>query len=538
MPNVVPRGVSAADALEETQQLLERGHAEILQVPDKIFDDEAPEAFSIFSKGVVRAEGCRELTSEQLLRDLGRKNEVLAFLAKVAERKRSYRRQVASVLKILLKGSSWLDVAAEEGLASSLPKEVKSEFSAELLHQLATSRGRSGSTAQAAEAKFPQPTLPRSLPRSPSEDSRLQPLEQGFRCLRDLGFDSFGDEALEALGQFTAGMGHVARSGTAAELAAVAALEPKLPLLWFLVRVHEKRRPQRARVTQVLSALLDKPTPQESTWRAAALGEPTLRTELEGIGVMEPVALPEKLAEDEPDQEPVASPEKLAEGDQEKEKDPVASPEMPAKDELVKDKEPIALPEKLVKDEPVQVKEPIALPAKPVELTLDQMKDALPPKPAELNLDQMKETCREPAVSREPSVWSHEASESEESDWSSSPPTPQQASSMITHMETPLPPMSARWMWRDAGASAGLLGIGLARMNPARWSQQRPVEDTLADLEQYLDGPASGRPVRLDVFGPGETHRLKPATVPEAVSALMDLLEARRTKARTGGYRR
>ena len=35
--------------------------------------------------------------------------------------------------------------------------------------------------------------------------------------------------------------------------------------------------------------------------------------------------------------------------------------------------------------------------------------------------------------------------------------------------------MSRRWMWQDAGRYAGLIGAGLARLNPTRWSPMRSV---------------------------------------------------------------
>ncbi|CAE8667504.1 unnamed protein product, partial [Polarella glacialis] len=83
----------------------------------------------------------------------------------------------------------------------------------------------------------------------------------------------------------------------------------------------------------------------------------------------------------------------------------------------------------------------------------------------------------------------------------------------------------ARWMWRDAGVFGGILFQGLASLNPVRWSQTRPVADVLAELEEFLDMPAGERPVRIEVFlTKSGTKRIKAATVPEAVTALMDVL--------------
>ncbi|CAE8650849.1 unnamed protein product, partial [Polarella glacialis] len=100
-----------AGALEETRRLLREGHAEILKVPLDKFDALASDAFPSFRRGVVRAEGCREVSAEALLQDLGDKPAVLRFLALLAERKKGYRRQVASVFRILLTGPRWLEAA-------------------------------------------------------------------------------------------------------------------------------------------------------------------------------------------------------------------------------------------------------------------------------------------------------------------------------------------------------------------------------------------------------------------------------------------
>eukprot|EP00435_Cladocopium_sp_Y103_P035972 s1005_g9.t1 len=77
--------------------------------------------------------------------------------------------------------------------------------------------------------------------------------------------------------------------------------------------------------------------------------------------------------------------------------------------------------------------------------------------------------------------------------------------------------LKVRWMWQDAGRGyGGMIGAGLAKLNPTRWSQTLRVEDIIADLQEYLDGPSAHRPVRLEVRGSFGRKRIEARSVAEA----------------------
>mmetsp|Transcript_139758 Transcript_139758/g.434729 ORF Transcript_139758/g.434729 Transcript_139758/m.434729 type:complete len:83 (-) Transcript_139758:13-261(-) len=81
------------------------------------------------------------------------------------------------------------------------------------------------------------------------------------------------------------------------------------------------------------------------------------------------------------------------------------------------------------------------------------------------------------------------------------------------------------WMWRDAGTYGGWFTHKLATLNPTRWSAPCSLEETIADLEQYLDTPSGERPLKVRVWGGGsQPTSSKAATVAGAVQALRMLL--------------
>ncbi|CAJ1410793.1 unnamed protein product [Effrenium voratum] len=83
------------------------------------------------------------------------------------------------------------------------------------------------------------------------------------------------------------------------------------------------------------------------------------------------------------------------------------------------------------------------------------------------------------------------------------------------------PHLCARWMWQDAGKRyGGIIGAGLARLNPTRWSQALCIDDTIADLSQYLEGSHRDRPVRIEIVGDGR-RRVEASSVHDAVQTLL-----------------
>mmetsp|Transcript_24989 Transcript_24989/g.48786 ORF Transcript_24989/g.48786 Transcript_24989/m.48786 type:complete len:734 (+) Transcript_24989:51-2252(+) len=77
---------------------------------------------------------------------------------------------------------------------------------------------------------------------------------------------------------------------------------------------------------------------------------------------------------------------------------------------------------------------------------------------------------------------------------------------------------TSEWMWGDCGK--GKIGIhALARFNPARWSEIKPLPDTIA-LLRVQDGKDQGRPIVLKVPAGVLSAEQHFATVPEAVAHL------------------
>merc|ERR1719433_2144167 len=136
-------------ALAETRRLLAAGHELIVRVTPDTFDAQANDAFPPFRRGVVRAEGCREVPAEELLEGLAAKPAVLEFLATLAERKRGYRRQVENVCKILLKGPAWLKAACS---SAELRKRLSECLGDEVAELLAAGPAAAAEAAEAAEA--------------------------------------------------------------------------------------------------------------------------------------------------------------------------------------------------------------------------------------------------------------------------------------------------------------------------------------------------------------------------------------------------
>mmetsp|Transcript_74299 Transcript_74299/g.205061 ORF Transcript_74299/g.205061 Transcript_74299/m.205061 type:complete len:391 (-) Transcript_74299:103-1275(-) len=383
----------ALDAVAETRRLIGLGHEQILRVTPESFEVSATDAWPAFRRGVVRAEGCREVPGEELLRDLAAKPEVLAFLAELAERKRGYRRQVETVLRILLKGPTWLEVVQAD---PALCKRLPGIEAAELLGAVCHPGVEDAATAEAPAAKLP-------LNRTESQQVRLEALQSSFQALVNVGDCSKPDEAVSAFRRFNSCLSTLLQKNDDADIEVLAGLEPKAPVLRLLCSLHERQRSERSRVTALLLGLLE--TPALSPWRAAADADCELRRELEGLGVLDHAFVNE--AE-------VAS----NSGD--------------------------------------------------------------------------------------------ERSQRQELD----------GRSMVTN-----PNFQAMWMWRDAGSYGGRLFHSLAVMNPARWSATCSLEETIADLEQYLDTPSGERPVKVRVFqGSSPPATTKTTNVAEAVASLRLLL--------------
>ncbi|CAE7507344.1 unnamed protein product [Symbiodinium necroappetens] len=76
----------------------------------------------------------------------------------------------------------------------------------------------------------------------------------------------------------------------------------------------------------------------------------------------------------------------------------------------------------------------------------------------------------------------------------------------------------ARWMWQDAGRGyGGPIGAGLARLNPARWSQLLPEDQVVDELCRFLGTGSEDRPVRLEVEANGRRKKIEVPNVREAV---------------------
>jgi len=81
----------------------------------------------------------------------------------------------------------------------------------------------------------------------------------------------------------------------------------------------------------------------------------------------------------------------------------------------------------------------------------------------------------------------------------------------------------ARWMWQDAGRGyGGPIGAGLARLNPARWSQLLPEDQVVDELCRFLGTGSEDRPVRLEVEVEGRRRKIEVPNVREAVRKLQE----------------
>jgi len=396
-----PGGAMAAqDPVEETRRLIGLGCEQILAVTPDNFDRDATDAWPAFRRGVVRAEGCREVPADELLGAVEGKARVLAFLADFAERKRAYRKQVETVLRILLKGPQWMEAArSDPAMSARLP-------GTEVAEMLSAAKGDEAAAGAAAKARAEAATLAQAPPRPPrcerteSRQNILEATESSFKALVAMGDHAKLDEAASAVAQFSEGVAETLKRSFADDIEVVARLEPKAPVLRLLCTLHEKRRSERSIVTSLLFSLME--TPSLTRWRAEADANPELRGELEGLGVMDH-AYGNDLTAGSGDEKSV---------------------------------------------------------------------------------------------------------------------TPTETPSVSSSAEC-----QAIWMWRDAGTYGGWFVHKLATLNPTRWSAAASIEETIADLEQYLDTPQGERPVKVRVFGGGlEPTTSKTSSAAGAVAALRMLL--------------
>lgn len=246
---VAPISRLAMEALEETKRFLHEGHAAILKVkPGR--DDDSAEAFQQFRRGVTRADGSHELS---LLKELEHKQKVFSFLVDFAQHRRSHRRQVSSVIGILLKDSTWQEAAKESGILQLLPEEEK--------------------VLEPTEPEKAEPVKEEGYGKAESTRSHetdptaADTAVLAFHELQEMNFEC-QPEAAEALSRFAQGVVLVAQ-WQQEELKRIDALEPKLPMLRLLCQAHHFFPYQQDQILHLLEDLLH----SCDSWRIAAQGD-------------------------------------------------------------------------------------------------------------------------------------------------------------------------------------------------------------------------------------------------------------------------
>jgi len=278
--------------LNETKRLIREGHAALLQVV-RYTDDSAGDAFNTFRKGVVRADSTSQPT---LLRDLEQKPKVLMKLAEFAQSRRPHRRQIAHVLGILLKESTWREDAKGCSFMDSLPHEMREDVSLLLKSHSGQEPGPSASQASGAPATTGEQTGD-SAARKKGQSEALMSVIEGMQVLRQLDFEMLREdqepEAQVTLREIADGLNLVVQFRPE-ELQAIARLEPKLSFLRFLYMAHGRFPPQREQVLEVLRHLLE--TPQLLAWRQAADSDQELQA---CLSTLRPSTLSPNTSEDE-----------------------------------------------------------------------------------------------------------------------------------------------------------------------------------------------------------------------------------------------
>jgi len=246
-------------ALEETKRLIHEGHAAILKVgPGR--DDDSAAAFQQFRRGVTRADGSHELS---LLQDLEQKQKVLGFLVDFAQNRRSHRRQVSSVVSILLKDSKWQEAAKESGVLQQLPDEPLPDTPSK------------PETEKVSDAKPER-----------SDSSAAGAALLAFHELEEMHFEC-QVEAADALSRFAQGVGLLVQ-WQQEELKKIDALEPKLPMLQLLCQAHHFFPYQRDQIFHLLQELLQ--SSALDSWRIAAQGDFEVSTYLGNLRMVDPLS--------------------------------------------------------------------------------------------------------------------------------------------------------------------------------------------------------------------------------------------------------
>lgn len=251
-----------AASAAETKRLITEGHCAILKVGHS--RDDSAEAFQQFRRGVTRADG-HEIG---LLHELSEKPKVLSFLVDFAQNRRSHRRQVGSVLCILLKDSAWQEAAKEfSSMAHQLPEDM-SFVQAALLGKSLEEGYTTSSRKEASAATMS--------------------VLSSFAELKESNFDC--RVAADALSRFAQGVVLVAQ-WQQEELKSIASLEPKLPMLRLLCEASQSLPYQQEQLRRLLEELLQ--NPDLDSWRIAAQGDFHISTYLGNLHLVDSDHSPE-----------------------------------------------------------------------------------------------------------------------------------------------------------------------------------------------------------------------------------------------------
>jgi len=225
---------------------LEQSIAQIAELQNSgRFSDDSAETFAAFRKAVTKASSGQEAPPEQLLGGLPSKVPVLRFLLALHAAKRTYRRQIAAVLSILLHERSWHQALLDdETLFASLPDDLRTV--AEEVMQSEEPR-----KSLPSESVEPRPRL------SSRGERTLKLLGEANAAMSKIRFSAADpDSAIDAFQLLHRAVMWAIQSPEKDEGRVLEEMEAKESVLEFLADFYSRKPKHRARVSSLCIRLL------------------------------------------------------------------------------------------------------------------------------------------------------------------------------------------------------------------------------------------------------------------------------------------